>query len=290
MTTPFIKLSKNVFLKMENMSKTLSHKERLAHKHIINAYNMRYKNITVGSCGNYGFSILQLANKYGINAKIFIPKSFVNDKITYLKKYQSDNIESVDYSYEDAVRASIKYALKKNSYYDANCFSIHSSMSYASYYNLSREIVEEFKSCVHSLCIWIPVGNGITLTSIYRYFSQNNINIRYGIVGSKNNSSPIQSMKNKYPTRLNQYDIEPSEYNEPLVNYEIVPNTLELIDISKNNFISEITDKNIQEAYKILTTIGIQNIQPYGCSALAGFLQHDKNINTKYTNIILITA
>lgn len=290
MTTPFIKLSKNVFLKMENMSKTLSHKERLAQKHIINAYNMKYKNITVGSCGNYGFSILQLASEYDLNAKIFIPNSFVNDKITYLKKHQFDNIRSVDYSYEDAVSASIKYADKEDSYYDANCFSTHSSVSYSSYYDLSIEIIEEFSFCVHNLCIWIPIGNGITLTSIYRYFSQNNINIRYGIVGSKNNSSPIQSMINKYPTRLNQYDIEASEYNEPLVNYEIVPNTLELIDISKNNFIFEVTDEDIKKAYKILTTKGIQNIQPYGCSALAGFLQYSKDTTIKYTNVILITA
>jgi threonine synthase len=280
MSTPTVKIKDNFYLKMENLCNTMSHKERLASIHINNALVLGYKNITVGSCGNYGFSIIKLARKNKLNVKIFIPQTFKDNRFS---KKDLDYIEFIGLSYEESVKNSINYA-KDNNYYDANCFSVNSEFSYKAYYGLAEEIETYFINNIQNICLWIPIGNGITFTSIFRYFNQKNIRIRYGIVGSLNNSSPIASMINKIPTPINLDNIKMSKYNRPLINYELVDNTQELIQISKNNWIVEVSDKEIYKAWTHIKTN-----QPSGCAALAGFYQKEQIVQ-KYTNVILITA
>lgn len=271
--TPLIKIEDNVFLKMENLSESKSHKYRLAEKHIINAINLGYKKVTVGTCGNYGYSIFLLSKKFDIQTKIFITKN------SYLK-INDKNIEYCD-SYEDCVTESVIFSKKNKNYYDANCFGKHENISLTSYYDLARSI-----DVFPNMCLWIPVGNGITLTSIYRYFKSINKNIHYGIVGSENNSSPIKSMIKKSIVSIKKNEINISKLNQPLVNYEPVPNTNELIEIGKHNTICEVSDEEILRANVILKKYKIKT-EEYGCAAYAGF---NKIKNKKINNVIIITA
>ena len=283
MNTPIIRLSDNLYLKMENLCETMSHKERLATAHINNAIILGYKNITVASCGNYGFSVIKLARKNQLNAKVFIPEPF-KDNIRFTKKDYND-IKFLGLSYEESVKKSIEYAKNNTNYYDGNSFSINAECSYKAYYGLAEEIQQYFMNRIQDICLWIPVGNGITLTSIFRYFYNKHINIKYGIVGSSNNSSPILSMLNAKPTAIDFNNLTINKYNKPLVNYEIVENTKELIEISNDSFILEVSDKEIYTAWG-----KIKSKQPSGCAALAGFYKQNQELTQEYINIVLVTA
>lgn len=283
--TPFIKLDVlgETFLKMENLCFSKSHKHRLAEKHFLNAIKLGFSKITVGSCGNYGYSVLMFSRKYKFKTRIFLPKKF------YTQNLLVNNFNCfIDYkeTYEDCVAASINFAKENSDYYDANCFGHHNHVSFFAYDELAKSIANKLSNKeIKDYILWVPVGNGLTLTSLYRWFQSNSSPIQFGIVGSRGNSSPIESMKSGTVKSISKKKIKLSEYNQPLVNYEPVPNTDELIKISQNNIVIEVLDKDIKKTYDYLNN-KIKVSQKSGCAALAGCFKYKKSNK----NIVLITS
>lgn len=273
------------YLQLENLLPSGSHKYRLALAHINYAKKLGYNKITVGSCGNYARSMIYLCEQYNFFIDIFVPKnSYLLDNLN--KKYSKLSIYYSD-DYESSVEDSMNYATLHTDYYDANGFGKYQYISYKAYDNLCESLMNAID--LNNFCLWIPIGNGIMLTSIYRYFSCYDLDIKYGIVSSLNNSSPLKSMIAKRPVDIDKNTIKISKDNQPLINYKTVINTNELIKISNNNLIVEVADQDIILAHKILSKHTLCNT--YGCAAMAGYMKLKNETDTiKMNHLIFITA
>lgn len=285
--TRIIRFDESASIKMENELPSGSHKHRLAKTHIENAKRLGKKEITVGSCGNYGYSIFMLAVKNDMLARIFLPKGTHMNKLCHIS-HPSLQIDFRE-GYEESVKESSRFALENPDFYDANCFGPNEGVSLDAYAPTADEIIEHFSlqrpEVARAFRIWIPVGNGTTLASVHKRMNSLGIQINYGIVSSKGNSSPTRSMLEGTPTEIPSDDIRLSACNQPLVNKEAVPNTLELIDIAKGNKVVEVEDHSIAEAKQALDAMFVK-AQPQGCAALAGYLQ---NKDCRENHLILIT-
>ncbi len=286
--TRTIRFDESAFIKMENELPSGSHKHRLAESHIKNAKRLGKKKITVGSCGNYGYSIFMLAVENDMLAQVFLPAETHINRLCQVS-HPSLKIEFHG-NYEESVEKSSRFALENPDYYDANCFGPNEGVSLDAYAPTADEIIERFSLRIPEVArtfrIWIPVGNGTTLASVHKRMISLGIQTTYGIVSSKGNSSPTRSMLEGRPIEIPSVDVRLSAYNQPLVNQKAVPNTLELIDIAKGNKVVEVEDHSIAEAKQALDAMSVK-AQPQGCAALAAYLE---NKDDKETHLVLITA
>lgn len=288
-TSPLVKIEKNIFLKLENSLPTNSHKFRLAQAFIKEAKKLKFKKITVGSCGNYGYAIAFLARIHNLDFVIFVPKTFKSLSLKTLKKFAPNNIIQEGYTYEDAVKNSIEFSKNNPSYYNANCVSENNLILQKAYKELALEIKKYFQNNLTNVCIWLPVGNGTTFVSLFDTFSKDRTTPLFGLVGSANNSSPIKSILKNKPIYINPKKLTETVYNEPLVNYKPVYNTDKIIKLAKNNIVLEVTDSQLIEASHYLKTKYNCIASSYGCAGFAGFLKTKMDF-THFKHLIIITG
>ena len=70
----------NFFIKYEGANPTGTQKDRISRKHVENAIEHGYTEISVATCGNYGASIAYYARAMGIKAIVGIPSDYSNSR------------------------------------------------------------------------------------------------------------------------------------------------------------------------------------------------------------------
>ena len=71
----------NFFIKYEGVNPTGTQKDRISRKHVENAIEHGYTEISVATCGNYGASIAYYARAMGIKAIVGIPSDYSSSTI-----------------------------------------------------------------------------------------------------------------------------------------------------------------------------------------------------------------
>ncbi|MDY6930800.1 MAG: pyridoxal-phosphate dependent enzyme [Halobacteriota archaeon] len=273
---------KKIYLKNEGHNPTKTYKDRHALMHVLSAINNGYKDITVGTCGNYGAAIAHYATHFDLGAHIFVPNKYSNRRLNELQSAGVGLIREKG-EYEDVVRSSIKSA-KENDWYDANSGSnIDTSLTSCSY--ISKELVRDLGEVD---TISVPVGNGTILSGIYNGFiellKRKEILNMPRIVGvsTQNNNAVIESFKMglKIVRDLNPLSLRLSEVNEPLIAFHCFggQRALDAIYGTDGSGIGLTDEKMTLYQKMILTLEGIKTL-PASAGALGGLIEFHKEHN-----------
>lgn len=269
-----------IYLKLENLNPTGTHKDRISKVHVAEAVRLGFSGITTGTCGNYGFSLAYFAWKYGLKGHIFVPKYYSNTKISLMRKHGAV-VHLIEGSYEDAVFESRKFA-EENNLYDANPGS-KPWLDYKGYAAISSEIVRLIKP----YAVFIPIGNGTTLAGIYHGFRRLGLNPHMiGVTTSLGNQVLNAFYKNDFG---GVKDIAETPLNEPLVSsisFDL-NNTLKAIRNS-NGYVFGFADDTALRYTDLLEKFEGINALPASALVLAGLVKFVKKFGVNGEDFVLI--
>lgn len=174
----------SIWVKFEGRNVTGSHKARAAQAHCEQAKFHGYKEITVGSCGNYGEAIAWFAAQRGLRCTIFLPKENDTERVQKHLRACGASIVEVDGGYDEAVKASQSYAARhRGVMYDgnsggANVVEIGGGKTAVpnfeidrdAYAAIAREIYAQGRGFQSDLVILVPAGNGTLAAGIFHGF------------------------------------------------------------------------------------------------------------------------
>lgn len=213
----------NFFLKYEGVNPTGTQKDRISKKHVENAIDKGYSEISVATCGNYGASIAYFARAMGIKAIVGIPSEYSNSRYAEISAYGAEVIEK-PLKYEEMVEY-IRDEAGRNGWYDASPGSRNKDIDIAGYSEIAYEIYEQLGFAPDYVSV--PVGNGTTMYGIYYGFlklmrSGRSDKIPSFIASSTEGGNPVvYSFINGFRrvVELDQNSIIETHSNEPLIAY-----------------------------------------------------------------------
>ncbi len=213
----------NFFLKYEGINPTGTQKDRISKRHVENAIEKGYTEISVATCGNYGASIAYYARAMGLKAVVGIPSEYSNSRHAEIAAYGAEVIER-PLKYEEMVEY-IRDEASKNGWYDASPGSQNKDLDIAGYSEIAYEIYGQLGFVPDYVSV--PVGNGTTMYGIYYGFlklmrSGRSDKIPSFIVSSTDGGNPvIYSFMNGFRriVELDPDSIVETKSNEPLIAY-----------------------------------------------------------------------
>jgi len=214
----------NIYIKFEGGNPTGTMKDRAAYNCLKEAKLKGYKEIAIGSCGNFGAAFVHLAQFFKIKTNVYIPEHYHTKRIVEMEQ-KGAIIHRAPGTYEDVVAYSSREALR-NGWYDANPgVNSNTKLSIEAYAAMSYEIYNQL--CFAPDAVAVPVGNGTTIAGIYYGFKQlykagKTKKIPVMIAASTTGGNPvIKCFKagEKMISDLKPEDIIETDYNEPLVSW-----------------------------------------------------------------------
>lgn len=285
----------NIFLKFEGGNPTGTQKDRITRYHVKKALAEGYKEITVGTCGNYGVSLAYFASLVGLKAKILIPERYTLSprRRAELMMFGAE-IVTTDGKYEDAVEESRRLA-HTHHLYDAN--PGNGNEGWRGYMSIAYEICHQLGRCPTAVAA--PVGNGTTLVGIYHGFK--NL-LDHGVItkmpylvgASTPGGNPI--IKSFKTGASKTEDIAPNaiqetSINEPLVSYHSYDGDEALQAIYETNgWADYASDARMMKFHTMLKDLEGLSVLPASASpieALIRFKQH-RILNSDY--VIVLTG
>jgi threonine synthase len=276
----------SLFLKLEQDNPTHTHKDRAAHLIVEEAKKKGYRDITIGTCGNYGISLAYFCKKNNLTAYLFIPKNYSVPRLDEIK-HLGAKIQFTLGTYEEAVDKSVEFS-KKTGAYDANPHKEGAKLAISGYKEIAREIYNTLER--QPTTVWIPVGNGTLLTGLYYGFLEIGHTPKLGATSSKNNNSITESFSYHKNIILKPSDLRETKINETLLNWRPSQFKESLLALKNSDgFAYRATDRQLLKARDILKSY--ENIETSSASAaaLAGFLGYKDRITKNGVHIIVLT-
>ncbi len=167
-------LSANVYLKLENMHRTGSFKERGALNFLLK--NRELKHVVTASAGNHAQAVALQAGRLGIKATIFMPKGTPNNKILETEKLKAE-VRLIGQSYDEAYSAAKEFAEScqagyLHAYNDADVICGQATVA--------LEMLQQVKNPDIIFC---PVGGGGLLSGISQYIANEDLLKKPMVVG-----------------------------------------------------------------------------------------------------------
>lgn len=278
----------NIYFKLEGENNSGTFKNRASDILVKDAINKKYKGITIGTCGNFGFAIIK-SSPSDFPCEIFIPKDYKNTNLlNKVSKLNNIKVHFVEGTYENAVECSIKFS-QKTGFYNANPQNESARLSIIAYSDISKEIVSQLKKIPDT--IWISVGNGTGLSGLHYGFKKCINQPRICAVSSQGNNAITKSIIKNSLLELDPKSLKETPINEPLLNwrsYQIKEAFTAVI--STKGLGVEVTDDEMVKAQQIIKKYEKINTIPASAAAFAGFMKnYDKFKLSKY-NVIVLTA
>jgi len=164
--TPLIKLAKlsknlnnEIYAKLEMLNPTGSHKDRESLE-VIKSLNGS-KEVVIASTGNAAISLSALALGENITVHVFISKYISRERLNLIKTFRPV-LHIVDGNYEDAIRESEEFALKKG-IKSANPGKNFNKIIGDS--EIGKEIAEQLHDDIDYIVV--PTNNGTLLSGIW---------------------------------------------------------------------------------------------------------------------------
>ena len=157
--TPVVKVSKNLYFKLEYLNPSGSFKDRGAATSIKIVHDFGYRNVAEDSSGNAGASIALYSNVYGLNAYIFIPRNAPINKRNYIELLGAKLHLCTDRG--EAYQKALNYSKTRSIYYIGHLVN--------PYFNLGLESIAFENSKILGWIdnIVVPVGSGGLYLGIY---------------------------------------------------------------------------------------------------------------------------
>ncbi len=278
----------DLYLKLEGKNQTGTHKDRAAFDIVRDAISNGHPGITAGTCGNLGVSLAYFCHLYELPCHIFIPDHYSGKRSHEIADFGSD-ITCVNGSYEKAVEESNKWA-SAHGYYDANPNNKGGSVAMRAFQQIAFEIIESLAGAPYS--VWIPVGNGTTLSGIFQGFQMKGYCPRLGAVGSFGNTAAISSINAGTSVELPPGSITESEINEVLASYRSYHDNEAITAMKRaGGWVHEARDSELIEASELLFTCEGISTFPTSAAAIAGFKAADhEEVMRNAVHVILVTA
>ncbi len=156
----------NLYFKDEGRNPTGSFRDRVAALFTSHAYEIGYNTLVCATDGNLGASLAAYSARLGLNVKAVIPRGSDWGKIVLMKSYGAEIIEHGE-SLDDAYAYASTYAERERLY---NATSESNALSIEALKTISFELFLELKKQPDH--IFIPIGSGLTLYSIYYGFRE----------------------------------------------------------------------------------------------------------------------
>ncbi len=185
--TPIYNLE-NILVKLEYKNPAGSIKDRVALYIIKDAFLKGYKEIVEVTSGNTGIALSFYAQKFGIKATIFMPKSFSIERQKLLKAYGA-NLVLTDGNIEDALNEAKEYIKKHNAYY-SNQFE--NPLNPKAQEITALEIINQVKKLDYFVC---AVGSGGSISGIGKLLKP--LGVKIIAVESKNSPVIFNKIYNK---------------------------------------------------------------------------------------------
>jgi len=285
----------NIYLKFEGGNPTGTQKDRITLYHVKKALREGYKDITVGTCGNYGVSLAYFAKLAGLKAKILIPERYT---LSPKRKAELMNLNteiiSTDGKYEDAVEESRRLARMEH-LYDAN--PGNGNEGWRGYMSIAYEIFQQLGKSPTAVAA--PVGNGTTLVGIYHGF-KNLLDsgvidrMPYLVGASTPGGNPIiKSFKNgaSKTEDLRPCEIKETSINEPLIAYHSYDGDEALNAIYETNgWADYASDSRMLKYHTMLKDLEGLNVLPASASPIEGLIKFKQHrvLNSDY--VIVLTG
>ncbi|MGC8505162.1 MAG: pyridoxal-phosphate dependent enzyme [Thermoplasmata archaeon] len=286
---------KKFFIKFEGASRTGTQKDRISALHAIRARELGYDTLAVATCGNYGASVSYYAKIMGLKSVAAIPESYSNSR-TEEMVVNGTEIINVPYKYEEAV-GMMKDLANDNAWYNCSPGSENSHIDMLGYEKIAEEIVSQLGHAPQMLSV--PVGNGTTLSGIYRGFLKLKSagltdRVPRFIGASTAGGNPIISTWKKHERKI--VDLKPmaiheSSLNEPLVSYKAMDGQAALDSIYNSHGFGEyVTDYEMTYYSRIIeNTEGISTL-PASASALVAASHVLSKLGHNAECVIVITG
>lgn len=226
---------------------------------------------------------------------IAVPEYYSGDRVPEIRALGGHVLE-LPVRYEDTVEYIRERADEEN-WYDSNPGGKNSELDFYGYSVIASEIVDQLGRSPEFLAV--PMGNGTTVTGIYRGFRQLHqaglIDSVPKVIGASTDSgNPIVKAWKKKDYRV--VDLEPNSIvethlNEPLVSYVSYDGQAALDSIYESRgYAFEISDMEMLRYSNLLMSAENISALPASCSAIVAANRVASILNRKIDCVVVLTG
>ena len=279
--------NQSLLLQDETRNPTHSYKDRATIALALKAKNLVISEISAASTGNAGSSLAGICARLGMKSHVFVPKNIPEAKRIQIQSYGS-NIHVVDGDYDEAFDLCLEIS-KKNKWYNRN--TAYNPLTIEGKKSAAFDIFINTKGNIPDV-IYIPVGDGVIISGIYKVFSELNklglINKipRLIAVQAEGSSAVVDYIGN------NRFEYKPASTIADSISAG-APRNLFLAAMSVRETGGEgikVSDQEILAAQKELAErFGIL-VEPSCAAAFAGFSKNNNLLNGSERVMLLLTG
>ena len=279
--------NQSLLLQDETRNPTHSYKDRATIALALKAKNLVISEISAASTGNAGSSLAGICARLGMKSHVFVPKNIPEAKRIQIQSYGS-NIHVVDGDYDEAFDLCLEIS-KKNKWYNRN--TAYNPLTIEGKKSAAFDIFINTKGNIPDV-IYIPVGDGVIISGIYKGFSELNklglINKipRLIAVQAEGSSAVVDYIGN------NRFEYKPASTIADSISAG-APRNLFLAAMSVRETGGEgikVSDQEILAAQKELAErFGIL-VEPSCAAAFAGFSKNNNLLNGSERVMLLLTG
>jgi threonine synthase len=286
----------NLWLKEDTCNPSGSLKDRASY--LVAAFALKYglKEIVLASTGNAASSMAAVGAATGIKVKVFLPASAPVAKRIQVLQYGAELI-SVDGTYDQAFDLSLDYSrqtgsLSRNTAY--NPLTIEGKKTVA--FEIVNDLLKMGAGAPHH--VFVPVGDGVILSGIYRGFE--NL-LKLGRIRKVPTLWACQAEGSSAIARaLASGENGSAAFATPLPSHTVADSIA--VDVPRNGIHAlarlkqhggqavVITDSEILAAQKTLSSTSGLFAEPSSSAAFAGWLKVRERISAEENCVILITG
>ena len=270
-------LGAEIFLKLENLHRTGSFKERGALNFLL-THDCKGKRVVAASAGNHALALARHASALGVSATIFMPKNTPSIKVLQTKKFGAE-VRLTGANYDDAFQSAQQY-----------CDEIRGKYVHA--YNdrdvivgqatISHEIVSEIG--IPDL-VFVPVGGGGLISGIGTFLKNAKASTQVVGIEARGFNSMAEALKQGGPT--------------------VVSNGRSIAEGIAVKRVGQLTYEACKEIHPVLKTVEDVEIQSAimlllekqkivtegaGAAAVAGILAHGKELDLQKKKVVVIIS
>ena len=279
--------NQSLLLQDETRNPTHSYKDRATIALALKAQNLGISEISAASTGNAGSSLAGICARLGMKSHVFVPKNIPEAKRIQIQSYGS-NIHVVDGDYDEAFDLCLEIS-KKNKWYNRN--TAYNPLTIEGKKSAAFDIFINTKGNIPDV-IYIPVGDGVIISGIYKGFSELNklglINKipRLIAVQAEGSSAVVDYIGN------NRFEYKPASTIADSISAG-APRNLFLAAMSVRETGGEgikVSDQEILAAQKELAErFGIL-VEPSCAASFAGFSKNNNLLNGSERVMLLLTG
>lgn len=269
----------NVYLKLENLQRTGSFKERGALSFLLQQSNRPLAHVVTASAGNHAQAVAFHAKRMNVPATIFMPERTPNTKVLATERFDA-TVKLIGQSYDDAYAAAKEYAEETNALYIHAYNDPHVIMGQAT---IAYEICRDLDRVD---AIFVPVGGGGLIAGISQYMA-NRARGNTEIYGVEANAFPSMAVA------LNKSSAVISAHAKTIAEGIAVKKAGDLaanILSQTKPIMMQVSDHQIQSAIMLLLEKQKVVAEGAGATPLAGLLIDELRHSFQSKTVVLVIS